>query len=56
VPRGPLRQFIDWLKKEFATHELEKALTIVDAPVDSITRIVSSTTGRKKRVVTEKGR
>lgn len=50
VPRGPLRQFIDWLKKEFAAHELEKSLTIVEAPGDNVTHIVSSTVGRKKRI------
>jgi LysR family glycine cleavage system transcriptional activator len=35
VPRGPLRQFITWLKAEFAALELEKSLTIVEA-TDSV--------------------
>lgn len=34
VPRGGLRQFITWLKAEFATLTLEKSLTIVEATDD----------------------
>lgn len=30
VPRGPLRQFITWLKAEFAALKLEKSLTILE--------------------------
>lgn len=55
VPRGPLRQFVDWLKKEIAANAWEKSLTIVDAPADTVTRIVSSP-GRKKRAASEKRR